>query len=141
MFAWLFSQNVHLVTLGLLCIRVGIGVLIAIHGYGHLVAGRGTWQWLGSQLRHIGITFAPTIWGFFGSCIECFGGVLIMVGLATRLTALLLVMFFLVALLFHLKSKDPFKTYSHPLAFLIILVGLFIAGGGPYSLDYFFITR
>jgi hypothetical protein len=39
------------------------------------MGGVQSWQWLGSQMSHVGITFAPQFWGFLAAASEFFGGI------------------------------------------------------------------
>lgn len=121
--------------LGLLIIRVGIGALFIIHGYPKIMGGSTQWLWLGNQMAAIGITFYPTFWGFLAACSELFGGVLLVLGLGTRFAAFFISCVMLVALSMHFSLGDAFGVYSHPLALLVVLVGLFFAGPGKLSLD------
>jgi len=133
---WLFGSRYRSQDIGLLIIRVGIGVLFLFHGYPKIAGGSQTWLWLGSQMKHLGITFGATFWGFAAACSEFFGGMALIVGLATRIAALLMGFVMFVALVFHVTKGDSFGHYAHPLSLLIVFIGLAIAGGGIYSLDY-----
>lgn len=119
--------------LGLLCIRVGIGLVFMIHGYGKLMGGQETWVWVGSQMQYLGITFMPSFWGLLASCVEFFGGVALVTGFYVRYAAFLLAFVMFVAIVMHLKVGDPFKVYAHPLSLLIVFIGLILAGGGSYA--------
>lgn len=121
--------------LGLFIIRVGIGALFVLHGYPKLMGGSAQWVWLGSQMAAIGIRFYPTFWGFMAAISEFFGGILLILGLATRFAAFFIACVMLVALSMHFSVGDPFATYSHPLALLVVLVGIFFAGAGSLSID------
>jgi len=121
--------------LGLLIIRVGIGLLFIRHGYPKIMGGSTQWLWLGNQMATIGIKFYPTFWGFLAACSEFFGGILLVIGLGTRFAAFFIGCVMLVALSMHFSLGDPFSTYSHPIALLVVLVGLFFAGSGKLSVD------
>ena len=123
--------------LGLLILRVGIGLIFVYHGYPKLAGGQEKWLWLGNQMMHVGITFAPTFWGLMAAIAECVGGVLLILGLATRLAAFLMADVMIVALLMHWNVGDPFSVYSHPLSLLVVFVSLLVSGAGRYSLDAF----
>lgn len=121
--------------LGLLIIRVGIGALFIMHGYPKIMGGTTQWLWLGNQMSAIGITFYPTFWGFLAACAEFFGGILLVIGLATRFAALFISCVMFVAMMMHFGQGDAFGVYSHPIALLVILIGLFFAGSGALSVD------
>ncbi|MGO9867155.1 MAG: DoxX family protein, partial [Rhodomicrobium sp.] len=85
---------------------------------------------------------APGIMGAFISCLEFFGGILLLVGLGTRLIGLLLSGNMLVAYITSdlpaLKSifSDPGKFYiADPFTFLFASLIAFIFGAGLFSLD------
>jgi putative oxidoreductase len=134
MFNFLLS-NVQSMELGLLCLRVGIGLIFVIHGWGKITDMQ-QWHWLGSQMSHLGITFLPTFWGFLGAAAEFFGGLCLVFGFATRIASASLAFVMIIALLYHFNNGDGFKTYSHALSMLLVFVGLFLAGSGKMSLDY-----
>ncbi len=123
--------------IGLLVIRLGLGMIFIRHGYPKLLKGTEEWHWLGSQMANLGITFAPVMWGFAAACTEFFGGILLTLGLGTRLASCFLAFVMLVATVMHIKKGDPWGYISHPLSLLVVFVGLIIAGSGRYSLDYY----
>ena len=126
------------INLGLLIIRLGLGIIFMIHGYPKLIGGINSWQWLGSQMGLLGIHFFPVMWGFIAAAVEFFGGALLILGFGTRLISLLLSFMMLVAFLYHVNKGDAFTVYSHPLSLLVVFIGLVFAGAGTYSLDKFF---
>jgi putative oxidoreductase len=132
------KENAVAKDLGLLILRVGIGLIFIKHGYPKLMAGQEKWIWLGNQMVYVGITFAPAFWGFMAAIAECIGGGMLILGLATRLASFLMASTMLVALLMHINVGDPYVTYSHPLSLLVVFMSLFISGAGAYSLDSLF---
>lgn len=82
------------------------------------------------------------------SCLELLGGILLIVGLASRLTGLLLAADMFVAYLTSdrdaLRSiiSDPGKFYvADPFTFLFASLIVLIFGAGFFSLDYYFTHR
>lgn len=134
----LFRDSCRAKDLGLLVLRVGIGLIFIKHGYPKLMGGQEKWIWLGNQMVHVGITFAPSFWGLMAAVAECIGGVLLVLGLATRLAAFLMADVMIIAMLMHVNQGDSFTTYSHPMSLLVVFVSLLISGAGAYSLDAFF---
>ena len=132
----LFYQSEKAQDVGLLIIRVGIGLLTVAHGYPKIAGGINSWLWLGSQMRHVGITFAPAFFGCFAACTEFFGGLGLVLGLCTRIAGFFLSCVMFVAVAMHLSLGDGFQEYSHALSLLVLFVGLTIAGAGRLSLDW-----
>lgn len=54
------DQFIHL---GLLFLRLAIGVSFFFHGFPKLMGGMALWSELGSAMGVLGITFAPALWG------------------------------------------------------------------------------
>lgn len=117
---------------GLLLLRVGLGVVMILHGLPKFAGGPALWAGLGQS---VGVPFAPAFFGFLAATIEVVGGLLLTLGLFFRLATLLLALQMIAALTFHLRRGDPYGIYSHPLALLIVFVVLFIIGPGRYSLE------
>ena len=132
----LFSNDERNKDLGLLIMRVGIGLLFMNYGWGKLMAGSEQWIWLGSQMAHLGITWAPWWWGLKAAASEAIGGVLLVLGFCTRIGAFLIAAVMSVAVVMHLSIGDGFKVFSFPLSLLFVMLGLICAGGGRYSFDH-----
>lgn len=130
-----------LINSGLLVLRVGIGIIFIFHGLPKLMGGVETWTQLGSTMSMVGITFAPTFWGFMAAVAEAIGGVFIILGLLHRPVALMLVGTMIVAVVMHVTADDPFGIYSNALKGLVVFIALVLTGPGKYSLDYMFIRR
>ena len=128
--------------IGYTFIRVAVGLIFMVHGWGKLSGGIATWQWMGSQMAHFGITFWPTVWGFLGMLAELGGGFCLVLGLGTRFAAAALVFMMTVALSYHITKGDTFNdVWSHAFTMLFIFIGLCIAGSGSYSLDHYLFAR
>ena len=122
---------------GLLLLRVGIGFAFIIHGYPKIMGGVAQWTWLGEQMGNLGITFAPALWGFMAAFSECIGGVMLVLGLGTRLAAFLMMSTMTIAVIHHLSKipADPYGVYSHPLKMAVVFLSLIFLGGGKWSLE------
>lgn len=127
--------------IGLLILRVGIGITIFFHGLPKIMGGPERWEMLGSTMSNLGINFAPTFWGFMAAFAETVGGILFALGLFFRPAAFLLVGTMIVALTMHLSQGDDFMKYGHALDLLIVFVAALFTGPGRYSLDAKFIPR
>src|SRR5689334_1712788 len=99
--------------LGLLILRVGIGLMFMFHGWPKITGGSEMWTSIGGSMGNLGIDFAPTFWGFMAAFAEFFGGLLLVLGLFFRITNVLLVFTMIVAAIVHLKGDDGFGGASH----------------------------
>ena len=131
----LFANRYRTHDLGLLLLRVGIGVMFTIHGYPKLTGGVEAWTQLGGSMKLLGIGFAPAFWGFLAAAAEAIGGQLLAIGLFFRVACAFLVGTMLMATFVHLSSGDDFNTYSHALESAILFLSLAFIGPGKYSLD------
>ncbi len=122
-----------LLNLGLLTIRLGIGLSFAFnHGYSKISGGPETWEKLGANIVYAGLDFAHVFWGFMAAFAEFGGGLLIALGLLTRPAALLIACTMVVAILMHTAQG---QSYWHALEMLSVAAGLALTGAGKYSLD------
>lgn len=122
--------------IGLLLIRLAIGgSMLAFHGIPKLMKGPENWEKIGSAMHKIGITFITSFWGFSATMAECIGSILIIIGLFTRPTALVLAFTMLIAFIMHLENGDGMIKSSHPMELMLIFVALTISGAGKYSID------
>ena len=120
---------------GLLIIRVGLGVSFVLHGYPKLAGGPAMWAKLGGAMGTLGIDFAPTLWGLAAALTEFGGGILLVIGFYFRPAVLLLTFTMVVALNLHISRGDPFNVYSHALELVAVFGGLLLVGPGGFSAD------
>ncbi|SMO36395.1 putative oxidoreductase [Fodinibius sediminis] len=121
--------------IGLLLLRVGLGIMFMLHGYPKVFGGPEMWSQVGSSLQSIGIGFAPMFFGFMAGIIEFFGGLFLLLGLFFVPSVLLLLIVMLVATFTHLGAGDPFTLYSHSIELGIVFLSLLFIGSGKYNLD------
>ncbi len=119
--------------LALTILMIGIGILFVFHGFPKIMGGFQTWMWLGNSVsfNH----FYSSFFGFLATSIEFLGGILLVLGLKTRIASLLLLLAMAFAIIFHLRKDHSFKEYSQALKDLFIFVSLFVSGTTSYSLD------
>lgn len=120
---------------GLLIIRIGLGTMFILHGYPKLLGGPEKWEALGGAMKHLGITFAPVVWGLLSGLTETFGGFLILLGLAFRPVCILLTFNLLVATFMHLNSSENYMSASQAIETGFVFLGLIFIGPGKYSVD------
>ena len=121
--------------LGLLIIRIGLGILFIYHGLPKLLGGPENWQKLGTAAGAVGIHFLPVFWGFLCAVTETIGGILVVVGLAFRPVCLLMAVNLIVAAAFTYKLSGDFGDATHAIEDAIVFAGLVFIGPGSYSVD------
>ena len=121
--------------LGVLLLRIGVGALIAFHGFPLLVGGTGGYERIGSPVVLIGITSFHLVFGLASAVIQAVGGLFLILGILTRGISLLLaiVVGFAIANLARSQSFDTaFFVYCQVCLALFALVFI---GPGRLSLD------
>lgn len=121
--------------LGLLILRVGIGLMFAYHGAPKLFGGPEKWERIGGAMANFGLDFFPVFWGFMAAASEFGGGIFLMVGYLTRPACLFLTITMLVAAVSHLARGDGLGRASHAIEAGILFVSMIFIGPGKYSLD------
>ena len=121
--------------LGLLIIRLGLGVMFMIHGYPKVVGGPEKWAALGAAVKHVGIHIWPTFFGAAAAFSEFIGGFLLILGVLFQPACACLALTMFVAASYHLGSDHGFGKASHPIALFFVFVGLFFIGSGQYGLS------
>lgn len=118
--------------LALLLLRAALGVIFIYHGYPKLfVNARGTMTMFG----HMGF---PSYFAVISGVLETFGGALLLIGLFTRIVALLLAGEMLIALWrVHGMFTHPMAVHNYELPMALSASAFAIAciGAGAISLD------
>ena len=130
-----FLDRLH--PLALLALRLALGIIMIAHGAQKVFGGMPRFM---DMLQHLGIL--PVL-GYLTAAAEFGGGILLIVGLLTRLAALSIVIDMAVAIdKVHWKngllSSGGKVGYEFPMACGIIAFALIFLGGGPISLDHAF---
>lgn len=120
---------------GLLILRIGLGVMMMVHGLPKIMGGPTGWEGLGGSMKVIGIGFLPTFWGFMAAISEGLGGFLLILGLFFRPVNLLLVFTMIIAALVHFGKGDGLDGASHAIELGIVFLSLIFIGPGKYSID------
>ncbi|HET8962884.1 MAG TPA: DoxX family protein [Chitinophagales bacterium] len=129
---FLFNANATYLNFGLLFLRVAIGSSFIYHHGFRKISDPSIWNELGGAMDIVGITFAPTFWGFMASFAEFFGSVFLILGLFTRPAAFLLSFTMFIVVYSAYVEGDGF---SYPLSMLIVFISIMIIGPGKYSID------
>jgi putative oxidoreductase len=125
--------------LGLLILRVGIGIMFMLHGYPKLLGGPAGWE----SLAQFGLPFLPEgivsiIFGLAAALTEFLGGLLLALGLYHRIVCAALAGTMAVAFTTKLGAfsglSDFAKEAGWPLELLILFVALFFIGPGKYRI-------
>ncbi|MCB9094989.1 MAG: DoxX family protein [Halobacteriovoraceae bacterium] len=120
-------------SVGLLVIRLGIGISMMAHGIPKLFSPE-KWEFLGSQMTNLGVNFGFQIFGFLAGFAEGVGGLLIVLGLFFRFANAALVFTMIVAVMYHINLGHDFNQTSHAVELLVVFVGLMLTGPGTLSL-------
>jgi len=141
MLARLLSTRPLQIDLGLLVLRLGVGVsMLVFHGWGKIAGGPEKWTGLGGSMANLGLDFAPVVWGFLAAFAECVGSALLAIGFLFRPAAAMLALTMVVAVMHHLSmpAGQPgagWSGASHALELLAVYVALLLTGPGriaPY---------
>jgi putative oxidoreductase len=126
-------------SLGLLVLRIALGVVMIAHGYNHVFGGgkiAGTARWFESLGMRPGIVHA-----WFASLTELGAGVLLLVGFVVPIAAAGVVGTMVVAWLTnHLKNGffifRPGEGYEYVMTLTLAALALALLGGGRWAVDH-----
>lgn len=121
---------------GVLLLRIGVGALLAFHGYPILTGGGKVWADVGEGASIA--TLPPNLFeaaGLTSGIIQVAGGILIIIGLFTRGTALLLAVVVGFALANLIAAGSFQLSFLAHLQMTLVLLGLVFIGPGRLSLD------
>ena len=131
----LFGSTDNQIHIGLLLLRLGIGAAFIGHGLPKLQAGPDGWARYGGAVGNFGIDFGYQAFGLLAGLAEAGGGLLLILGLLTRLACIPLFITMVVAATGHIARGDGFSGISHPIEAGIVFLAILIMGAGRYSLD------
>ncbi|MEK7673206.1 MAG: DoxX family protein [Patescibacteria group bacterium] len=121
--------------LGILILRVGIGISFILYGWAKIQGGEEVLIMLGNAMAKFGITFAPKFWGTLAVASEFVGGIFLILGLLTRPAAAIMAFTMLIAVSEHIAMGDPVHIVMHPVELFTVFVSLVFIGAGKYSID------
>ena len=133
MLSFIFKSKPNYVNFGLLVYRLALGISMFYHGYLKWLSGPEGLYKVGSMLAPLGVPGGYEILGTMASCAEMIGGILIVLGLFTRIGSLMLIG--ILAMATTLSINGSFFSWDYPSQMGFGALMLFFAGAGRYSLD------
>lgn len=139
MLSFLFKGKPNYINFGLLFYRIALGASMFYHGYLKWLSGSEGLYKVGAMLASLGVSGGYELLGTAAAIAEMLGGILIILGLFTRIGALLLVGTLAVATILLINGNFFGWDYPSQMAFGAIM--LFFAGAGRYSFDAFIFKK
>lgn len=115
---------------GALLMRLALGVSIAVHGYEKVIPHGA----LNHHVHYIASLGLPYWLGYVSAYTEFVGGLLLIIGLLTRLASALVAINLLVAF-FYVGIHQGFGIYNYILALVALGIMLTFYGAGALALD------
>ena len=118
--------------LALLLLRCGLALVFVFHGYPNLFGKTAVFV---SAFERLGL---PGYLVYMAGMIEVFGGLMLVLGLYTRLAAVLLLLDMAAAMWKYNFNEGIYAVREYELPLVLGLAGLAVAttGAGPFSLDH-----
>jgi putative oxidoreductase len=121
--------NESMKDIGLLALRIAVGLIFIVHGWAKLNGIEGTGAWMSS----LGLPLSGTFWAWLVGLVEFLGGLAVLLGFYTSMAAKLLAINMLLALLLaHLSA--PWAKAELAIALLGGSLALSGLGGGKWKL-------
>ena len=124
--------------LGLLVLRIGLGIMFIWHGYPKIVGGPHFWHQLGMAMGNLGVHGMPDFWGFMAAFAEFGGGIFLLAGFLTRPICAIMAFDMFVAMMMHFKMGQGLPVASHAIEDGIVFLSLILIGPGRFSVDQLF---
>jgi putative oxidoreductase len=116
--------------IALLLLRLGVGIIFLVSGWGKLTGIEGVTGFFGN----IGVPM-PFIMAWVVALVEFFGGIMVLLGAYAKIPYLLLAIIMLVAI-FLVKMDQGFSASRLEIMLLLASLALFFMGSGNYSVDH-----
>lgn len=116
----------------ILLLRIGVGVIFVLAGWGKLTGIEGVQGFFGD----IGIP-AAALMAWVVALTEFVGGLMVLIGLYLRIPALLLAVVMVVAI-FTVKLEQGFDALRIDLSLMLMSLALCILGSGKISFEHLF---
>lgn len=114
----------------ILLLRLGVGYIFIVHGWGKLTGIEGTAGFFGG----LGIPI-PLVMAWVVAIVEFFGGIMVIVGAYTKIVNLLLAITMAVAIIIQEGN------FEIELILFLVTFSLFLTGSGNYSIDHKIASR
>jgi putative oxidoreductase len=125
---------------GLFFLRLALGLIFVTHGYPKMTGvesgTKASREGLTDSIRRLGLPFPRHLAIVIGT-IQVFGGLMLLLGLGTRLAAALLAVIMLVASTRNFVEKQFVGSADFPFSLLASLIALGLLGGGAFGLETF----
>lgn len=109
----------------ILLLRLGVGYIFIVHGWGKLTGIEGTAGFFGG----LGVPI-PLVMAWVVAIVEFFGGIMVIVGAYTKIVNLLLAITMAVAIIIQEGN------FEIELILFLVTFSLFMVGAGNYSIDH-----
>ena len=119
---------------GLLLIRISIGLLFILYTAPALIGGPKAWGHFGTGASHFGLHSHVQVWGFLGALLGCLGGILMIFGLFFRI-GVLLVLVIAIGHAIAAYEGTGFRVALPSIEMCFVLAGVLFIGPGKYSVD------
>lgn len=130
---FIFKSKPNYINFGLFIYRLALGISMFYHGYLKWLSGSQGLYKVGAMLAPLGVSGGYEMLGTAAALAEMIGGILIAVGLFTRIGAILVVGTLATATIVSLNGSFFSWDYPSQLGFGALM--LFFAGAGRFSLD------
>lgn len=113
-----------------LLLRLGLAAVFIVHGWGKLTGIDGTASFFGN----VGIPL-PAFSAWLVALVEFLGGILVLIGLYTKISAALLAIVMLVAMITVKFAKGFVGGWEFDFVLFLMSLALVFIGGSEYSVD------
>lgn len=120
---------------GVLLLRIGVGLMFILIGYPKLFGGPDQWEMTGANAAYLGLTAWPMFWGFFIAIAEFFGGVLLILGALFRTAVIVLLISSIITIAAFAGQSVEFIHTANAIAMAFVFLSMLLIGSGQYSLD------
>ena len=121
---------------GILLLRVAVGLMLVCAGFPVVAEGAGRWHTAApvvTQLFHV--TSHLTFWGAVVAFSELICGVLMIIGLLTRVACLVVAVGITCETIGHLRHHPTLNMTAMMVAHALLIYALLLIGPGKYSVD------